>query len=485
MKKFMSLLLACVLMVSLIPAASAVSTTRKSYTISSGYTSVYSSSALTTKIGSIWPTDELTILEVSSKYIKLSYPFDKGGTRTGYVATSAVLTQTSGTSMTATAQITTYRRNSTANIYGYISKGDVVLVLGSKGKFTQIKYPVGVNTYKYAFIRTSDMDKLSGGNNNDSSASVSNGTYVLYSALDSNSVADINGGSTEAGANLQLYDYNGSEAQIFFITQMSNGYYQIKALNGHVLDVSGAGRYSGANVIQWPWSASDNQLWEFISAGNGYYFIRSALGEFYLDVSGGGISNGTNIQIYEKNNTNAQKWKLVSVNASTTSSEESQITSRLNSMMDGSYGSGLYKLNTKYAGPYASEQCKGFAKRIHEILFGYNIGSTKSKPYNYQINISSSNTKLVGSLTSLSSQSDSSVRSLFANARSGDFIQVRRSHGGSHSMIFLSADSNSVTVYECNVDGNNGIRKATYSYSSFRSTNAAVSIYTATNYYLH
>lgn len=481
LKKVFSALLTCVLLVSLIPSAFAASGTRKGFTISNSNVTVYSDTSLTRRLGTIYPTDEVTVMEVTSRYVKLTYPLDKGGTRTGYVATSAVLTQTSGTNKTATAQITTYRRNSTANTYGYISQGDVVLVLGARGSFTQVKYPVG-SGYKYAFIKTSDTSKLSGGGS--SSASVANGTYCIYAAHASNKVVDVNGASADDGANVQLFESNGSSAQKFVITRLSNGYYQIKNINGKVLDVSGAERRGGANVIQWSWNGGANQQWKFVPAGNGYYYIENALG-YYLDVYGAGTENGTNIMVWEKNYGPNQQFRLVSAEGTAASSAESQITSRLNAMMDGSYGNGAYRLNTKYTGVYSSEQCKGFAKRLHEILFGYNIGSTKGKPNNYQISISSSKTRLVGSLTSLSSQSDNAVRGLFANARPGDFIQVRRSHSGSHSMIFLSADSNSVTVYECNVDGNNGIQKATYSYSSFRSANAAVSVYTAVNYYLH
>lgn len=162
--------------------------------------------------------------------------------------------------------------------------------------------------------------------------------------------------------------------------------------------------------------------------------------------------------------------------------ETEKITARLNEMMSGTYGNNTYKLWTKYTGPYSSEQCKGFAKQIHKTLFGYNIGSTKSKPYNYQISINGTNTSTVGSLTNLS---DTNLRNLFAKGRPGDFIQVRRSHTGSHSMIFLSADNNSVTVYESNLDGKNTIAKNTYSWSKFRSSNIGVSLYTANNYYLH
>ena len=203
--------------------------------------------------------------------------------------------------------------------------------------------------------------------------------------------------------------------------------------------------------------------------------------------------DGAQIVGYHYDGSQAMRWKLTPVSStsssapstSSPSSAESQILNRLNAMANGSYGGGTYKTGTRYTGAYYTEQCKGFAKKVHMVLFGYNIGSTKSKPNNYQISINTSNTRLVGSLTSLSSQSNSAVQNLFASARPGDFIQLRRSHGGSHSMIYLSSNANGVTVYECNVDGRNGIQTKTYSWSSFRSSNAAVSVYTAKTYCLH
>jgi len=179
----------------------------------------------------------------------------------------------------------------------------------------------------------------------------------------------------------------------------------------------------------------------------------------------------------------------VSVNSnsgsSSTSSAENAILQRLNSMMNGTYANGLYKVNTRYRGTNAHEECKGFMKDVGIELFGFNIGSTCDKPYNYKIEYSSK-AKLVGTLTSLSSKSNSTVRNLFDAARAGDFIQLRRStkSGGSHSMVFLYSDANSVTVLEANVDGKNTIQKNTYSWAKFRSDNAAVSVYTAKNYKL-
>lgn len=154
----------------------------------------------------------------------------------------------------------------------------------------------------------------------------------------------------------------------------------------------------------------------------------------------------------------------------------------LDKMISGTSYNGTYKVGTKYTGPDANEQCKGFAKNVHKNLFGYLIGSTKSKPNNYQINISSSNTKLVGSVTNMGSKKDADVKAVFSKARPGDFVQIRRTHSGSHSAIVYSVSSSGITFYEANLDGKNTIYKKTYKWSDLRDKNEAMSLYTAKNY---
>jgi len=180
------------------------------------------------------------------------------------------------------------------------------------------------------------------------------------------------------------------------------------------------------------------------------------------------------------------KYSFNNTSGTTTSkpqnnNEEKKVSGRLKEMMDGSIYKGAYKLKTTYRGEYYKEQCKGFAKSIHKKLFGYLIGSTKAKPNNYQISISSKS-KTIGSTKSMDTKN---IKAIFSKARPGDFIQVRRKHSGSHSMIYLSSNNSSVTVYECNIDGKNGIKKASYTFSGFCKTNAGVSVYTAKNYKLN
>lgn len=320
-----------------------------------------------------------------------------------------------------------------------------------------------------------------------SSRVLPDGVYIIESGVKKGMVADIAGAGVENSINFQLYEANNTEAQKFVLIRQPDGSHVIVNVKSRkAVDVAGGRAAAEVNVQQYELNSTKAQSWYLEYAGNGYYYIRSALGSnLYLDVCGAGTSNGTNIWIHTGNKSLAQKWKFIPVTAPVNNpSVEDTILQRLNAMMDGSYGNGFYKLNIKYTGQYASEQCKGFAKKIHQDLFGYNIGRTSDKPNNYQINITSSNTSLVGSLTFLSSKNNATIGSLFDKAKAGDFIQVRRSHGGSHSMIYLYSDNNTVTVYECNVDGRNTIIKRTYDWAKFRSDNAAVSIYTAKNYTL-
>ena len=227
-------------------------------------------------------------------------------------------------------------------------------------------------------------------------------------------------------------------------------------------------------------------LWLPIKNTDGSISFRSCATGYMLDIYNANYSIGNRaISWHSNGNQASQSYWLNSVSGPEPAPAQQQISAKLSQMMNGTYGSGVYKVNTVYRGPYYTEQCKGFAKSVFQNLFGYNIGSTKASPNNYQINIDTSKTKLVGTLASLSSRSDATLKSLLAQARPGDFLQVRRSHGGSHSMIVLSTSSSGITVYECNVDGANGIRTATYTWASFRSVNAAVGLYTAKDYSLH
>lgn len=282
--------------------------------------------------------------------------------------------------------------------------------------------------------------------------------------------------------------FNSEPNELFQITNRGDGYVTISPAHAPNLCINSllANPIPGDGLCLHRWTSNDAaSLWLPIRNGDGSYTFRNKATGYVMDVRCGDYSIGNYVLSWTASDYLRAQGLVVHLQDPAPIPTDSAITDRLNAMMSGAYGNGVYKTGTRYTGAYSTEQCKGFAKKVHMVLFGYNIGSTKSSPNNYQLNISSSKTRLVGSLTNLPSRSNSAVQNLFASARAGDFIQLRRSHGGSHSMIYLSSDANGVTVYECNVDSRNGIQKATYSWSKFRSSNAAVSVYTAKDYSLH
>ena len=157
-KKSLILILAAAAILSMlltIPVLAA--STRKCYLIKNQNTTVYSNTALTKKYGTVYGSDEIKVLSVTSKYTRITYPISKGRTKTGYIKTSAILKGTSGPSYTARAKITTYKRPG-GSTYGSVYKGDKVMILGTSGSYTQIKYPVS-GGYKYAFVKTTNANK--------------------------------------------------------------------------------------------------------------------------------------------------------------------------------------------------------------------------------------------------------------------------------------------------------------------------------------
>lgn len=142
----------------------------------------------------------------------------------------------------------------------------------------------------------------------------------------------------------------------------------------------------------------------------------------------------------------------------------------------------IMKIGSTFSGTRSGEECKGFAKNVYYLCFGITPGSTqsRSKGLNHLLNSTTGMTK-VGSVTNMTV---SNVFALFSQARPGDFVQMRRSHGGSHSAIVYSVTSNGVTFFEANLDGHNTIYLCTYSWSDLCNKNAAMSVYTASNYKL-
>lgn len=143
------------------------------------------------------------------------------------------------------------------------------------------------------------------------------GAYILRSAV-GDRVLDIANASRSVGANAQLWEPTGGAAQIFAIDWQplvfANNIRLAQSGNENLwLDAEGGD--GQVNVWQYEGNGGYAQNWFFEPAGNGYYYIRNLLG-YYLDVVRSGTANGTNVQVWEFNGSEAQRWLPVRVSGS-------------------------------------------------------------------------------------------------------------------------------------------------------------------------
>ncbi len=140
------------------------------------------------------------------------------------------------------------------------------------------------------------------------------GTYEIYSCLNDTKVINIQDGSKQDGANVNLYDRENRENQKFKVVLNEDGTYTFIALHSNkVLDVTSAGKANGTNVAQYEANGTNAQKWNLKLNRDGSYSILSKCNDLYLDVTCGNTQNGTNIQMYQENGTKAQKFEFSKV----------------------------------------------------------------------------------------------------------------------------------------------------------------------------
>ena len=141
-----------------------------------------------------------------------------------------------------------------------------------------------------------------------------NGIYEIYTGVSDTKTIDIQYGSKNDMANVQIYERDDVPQQKFKFVSNNDGTYTIIATHSNkVLDVKDGAKEAGTNVWQYNRNNTDAQKWILKSCGNGYYNIVSKLNGLYLDINQGLANNEQNVQVYMGNGTNAQKFKLLEV----------------------------------------------------------------------------------------------------------------------------------------------------------------------------
>lgn len=174
------------------------------------------------------------------------------------------------------------------------------------GANIQIYSNQGLKKQSWQFEKVDYVNFLADENKN----TLKNGYYFIRSFSNTNYVLDVTSAANWNMANVQLYGFNGTDAQIWKITQDSNGFLTIiNVSSGKALDVSKGITTNGNNIWQYEPNNSLAQKWIAVKNDNGSLtFVSAKDAEYCLDIWCGNISSGTNIQLYTRNDSAAQQW---------------------------------------------------------------------------------------------------------------------------------------------------------------------------------
>ena len=145
-----------------------------------------------------------------------------------------------------------------------------------------------------------------------SAQEVADGVYRIKSKLATNKYVTTDPNNKNNGGNVMLWDNNSTANQLFSIERLpDDDAFKITSLNsGRVLDVEKASTADKANVQIYTWNETSAQRWYVVSCGDGWYkFVAKCSGRV-LDIASANTVNGANIQQYKWNGTDAQKFKL-------------------------------------------------------------------------------------------------------------------------------------------------------------------------------
>lgn len=141
---------------------------------------------------------------------------------------------------------------------------------------------------------------------------ISDGFYEFAPMHATGQRLDIASGSRSNGANAQIYASNGTLSQRVWVRSVGGGWYSLTACcSAYPLDVLNCSAADGANVQQWQWNGSNAQKWRFEMGESGIKIV-SACGNKVLEVSDGATANGANVQLWSYTGSAAQSWRALS-----------------------------------------------------------------------------------------------------------------------------------------------------------------------------
>ncbi len=139
---------------------------------------------------------------------------------------------------------------------------------------------------------------------------------------------DVANGSSDNGANIQQWAYNGCDAQKFKFVSLGNGYYYIlTGASGYskCVDIDSGSSADGANVMQWEYWGGSMQQYRVVKQADGSYAILTAASGCTsgLDVYNWSTESGGNINQWNYWGGDCQEWYLIEAESNSGSTQAS------------------------------------------------------------------------------------------------------------------------------------------------------------------
>ena len=195
------------------------------------------------------------------------------------------------------------------------SGGDEQLFSASVDDDGDLTFTCKANSLKLGFLSCASGQAVVGTNSDDSSLVsfklvkrtdlLKEGLVTVFSSMGDNKVLDVKNGDFSDGANVQLYDGNGTFAQKWNVTKVAG------RANSYRFESVCSGKYltaDGFNVCQRELDDSEVQIWTPRVSERGGVVLENSANDKVLDVAGASTVNGTNVQVYGSNGTDAQRF---------------------------------------------------------------------------------------------------------------------------------------------------------------------------------
>lgn len=194
---------------------------------------------------------------------------------------------------------------SNAQLWKFVDAGNGQYYLKSKlGTTVSLgsSSAVSGSAVKMAVMDFSDIQKWN--LNTYKPSGIKNGTYSFKSR--SNTAYSL----TQRDGKIQLGRFENMLEQKYRLEKVSGDYYRIiDVATGQVFDVENGSKDEGAGLQIHEWNGSDAQLWRFAGTADGNYVIKSKLGHF---INSTAISENGRISLSNFDNQSKQKWLLKS-----------------------------------------------------------------------------------------------------------------------------------------------------------------------------